>query len=300
MKIGIIGAGKVGFSLGKYLQINQIDNVELVGYTSKNLSSAQMAAEFTQTKVYTNVEHILKDSDTLFLTVPDGEISQIWDYMRNLDIKNKNICHCSGSRSSTAFFDAQNRGAYVYSIHPLCAINDKYTAYTKLKNTIFTIEGSKEHLTDLMAIFKACGNKIIPIMTEKKALYHASAVMVSNLVIALLAESIDMLVKCGIEKNMAKDILMPLLQGNVQNLVECSLENALTGPIERNDIDTVKKHLASFTKENLLDEKNIYALLSQRLISIAQDKHAKIDYTKMKEVLQSEEHNSNISSTKRQ
>ena len=30
--------------------------------------------------------------------------------------------------------------------------------------------------------------------------------MVSNLVIALLAESIDMLVKCGIEKNMAKNI----------------------------------------------------------------------------------------------
>ena len=119
MKIGIIGAGKVGFSLGKYLQINQIDNVELVGYTSKNLSSAQMAAEFTQTKVYTNVEHILKDSDTLFLTVPDGEISQIWDYMRNLDIKNKNICHCSGSRSSTAFFDAQNRGAYVLFYPPI-------------------------------------------------------------------------------------------------------------------------------------------------------------------------------------
>lgn len=299
MKIGIIGAGKVGFSLGKYLQTNHIDQVELVGYTSKSLSSAQMAAEFTQTKVYTNVEHILKDSDTLFLTVPDGEISQIWDYMRNLDIKNKNICHCSGSRSSTAFFDAQNRGAYVYSIHPLCAINDKYTAYTKLKNTIFTIEGSKEHLTDLMAIFQACGNQIIPIITEKKALYHASAVMVSNLVIALLAESIDMLVKCGIEKNMAKDILIPLLQGNVQNLAEFSLENALTGPIERNDIDTVKKHLASFTKENLLDEKNIYALLSQRLISIAQAKHAKIDYTKMKEVLQSEEYNCNISSTER-
>ena len=82
MKIGIIGAGKVGFSLGKYLQINQIDNVELVGYTSKNLSSAQMAAEFTQTKVYTNVEHILKDSDTLFLTVPDGSISQIWEIGR--------------------------------------------------------------------------------------------------------------------------------------------------------------------------------------------------------------------------
>ena len=152
-----------------------------------------------------------------------------------------------------------------YSIHPLCAINDKYTAYTKLKNTIFTIEGSKEHLTDLMAIFKACGNQIISIITEKKALYHASAVMVSNLVIALLAESIDMLVKCGIEKNMAKNILMPLLQGNVQNLAECSLENALTGPIERNDIDTVKKHLSKFYTRKFTRRKKYLRLIITKI-----------------------------------
>ena len=135
MKIGFIGAGKVGFSLGKYLQNNSNqNNVEIVGYFSKSLKSAKSAADFTNTKLYTNLEYILKDSDTLFLTVPDGSISQIWDYMRNLDIRNKNICHCSGSISSTAFFDAQNKGAYAYSIHPLCAINDRYEAYKNLAN----------------------------------------------------------------------------------------------------------------------------------------------------------------------
>lgn len=220
MKIGFIGAGKVGFSLGKYLQNNCSQNdVEIVGYFSKSLKSAKSAADFTSTKLYINLENILKDSDTLFLTVPDGSISQIWDYMRNLDIRNKNICHCSGSISSTAFFDAQNKGAYVYSIHPLCAINDRYEAYKNLANAVFTIEGNSEHLDSLMQIFQKCG----------------------NLVTALFATSIDLLNRCGVDKKMAKNILLPLLQGNVANLTTFDIKDALTGPVERNDVVTIKK-----------------------------------------------------------
>ncbi|MCQ5086581.1 hypothetical protein NE685_12545, partial [Cutibacterium acnes] len=87
--------------------------------------SAKSAADFTNTKLYKSIEDILSDSDTLFITVPDGQISKVWDYMKNLDIKNKNICHCSGSISSTVFFDGENLGANIYSVHPLYAISDK-------------------------------------------------------------------------------------------------------------------------------------------------------------------------------
>ena len=101
MKAGFIGAGKVGFSLGKYLVSN---GVAVTGYYSKSLKSAEEAADFTKTKTYNSIASILKDSDTIFVTVPDGIIKEIWDYMRNLDVKNKNICHCSGSMSSAVFF----------------------------------------------------------------------------------------------------------------------------------------------------------------------------------------------------
>jgi predicted short-subunit dehydrogenase-like oxidoreductase (DUF2520 family) len=124
MRAGFIGAGKVGFTLGKYLAMH---GIEISGYYSRTPASAKEAAEFTQSRYYTSIEEITKDSDTLFLTVPDGAIGEIWDDMRNLPIKNKNICHCSGSIPSTVFFDAENRGAYRYSIHPLYAISSKAT-----------------------------------------------------------------------------------------------------------------------------------------------------------------------------
>ena len=73
MKAGFIGAGKVGFSLGKYLVSN---GVAVTGYYSKSLKSAEEAADFTKTKTYNSIASILKDSDTIFVTVPDGIIKK--------------------------------------------------------------------------------------------------------------------------------------------------------------------------------------------------------------------------------
>ena len=64
MRAGFIGAGKVGFSLGKYLKEN---GVEITGYFSKSPESAKSAADFTNTKLYKSIEDILSDSDTCLL-----------------------------------------------------------------------------------------------------------------------------------------------------------------------------------------------------------------------------------------
>ena len=47
MKTGIIGAGRVGCSLGKYFRSK---NADLVGYYDTNAAAAEEAAAFTQTR----------------------------------------------------------------------------------------------------------------------------------------------------------------------------------------------------------------------------------------------------------
>ena len=49
MRIGIIGAGRVGVTMGKYLGDA---GVEVTGFYSKTTQSAVQAAEFTDTTVY--------------------------------------------------------------------------------------------------------------------------------------------------------------------------------------------------------------------------------------------------------
>ena len=277
MRAGFIGAGKVGFTLGKYLAMH---GIEISGYYSRTPASAKEAAEFTQSRYYTSIEEITKDSDTLFLTVPDGTIGEIWDDMRNLPIKNKNICHCSGSIPSTVFFDAENRGAYRYSIHPLYAISSKTTSYLDLGKACFTIEGSDAHLAELKALFSEMGNTVVAISPDSKALYHAAAVMVSNQIVALADMGTVLLVKCGFSEAAAAEALSPLL-----------LVNALTGPIERGDAQTVSKHLQEirkFAAESTVgqDILTAYTALSKQLIRIAQQKHPQKDYKHLEKELE--------------
>ena len=280
MKIGFIGAGKVGFSLGKYFISN---GISVTGYYSRSPKSAKSAAEFTNSRMYSSLTDILKDSDTLFLTVPDDVIGTVWEHIKNLDVRNKKICHCSGSISSAAFFDAENKGAFAYSIHPLCAVSDKYNSWQDLKNTVFTIEGSEQYLTKMRDLFADFGNETVIINTEDKALYHAGAVLASNLVIALLSMSEDVLKQCGFSAESARKALLPLFKVNAENIVQNGPEKALTGPVERNDVQTVRHHLESLGKD--LTKREVYRLLSLELTKIAQEKHWQRNYTQMKEVL---------------
>ena len=65
MKVGIIGAGKVGCSLGMLLNL-QYNNV--LGFYSRSLQSSKEAAQFTKTKQYFELEELVEESDTIFLT----------------------------------------------------------------------------------------------------------------------------------------------------------------------------------------------------------------------------------------
>ena len=293
MKAGFIGAGKVGFSLGKYLKEN---GIEITGYFSKTPESAKSAADFTNTKHYKSIEDILSDSDTLFITVPDGQISVVWDYMKNLDIKNKNICHCSGSISSTVFFDGEKYGANIYSVHPLYAVSDKYESWKSLNKAYFTVEGSPENLEEMKGIFEKAENKVIAMGSENKSLYHCGAVVVSNLVNGLFSVGAEMLVKCGFEREDAQKALIPLFIGNAQAVAEKGVVSALTGPVERNDLSTIRKHIDAIgaawnqEEEEQASFEMMYLLLSEKLINIAQEKHLGRNYAEMTEVIKNEKH----------
>ena len=74
IKFGFIGAGKVGFSLGKYLKEN---NINVIGYYSRKLHSSQEAAFFTDTKHFENLNELVNNSDVIFITTPDSQIEQV-------------------------------------------------------------------------------------------------------------------------------------------------------------------------------------------------------------------------------
>ena len=229
---------------------------------------------FTNTKQFLNLKDLVNESDAIFITTQDSFISLIWNRLKNLNIDGKIICHCSGSLSSSIFSNIDKYGAYGYSIHPLFAISDKYNSYKILNEAFIAIEGHKKYLSDFEMLFKSLGNNVQVISKENKVLYHAAAVTSSNLVLGLIKDGIDYLVKCGFSEKSAMEALYPLISFNISNVKDKGITNSLTGPIERGDLSTVKEHLS------VIDSSNVesYKMLSKKILDIAKIKNKDRDY----------------------
>ena len=279
MKTGFIGAGKVGCSLGRYFVLN---GLSVSGFFDVDEESARTAAEFVGTDFVTELEELVRNSDALFLTVPDGLISTVWNQIKDMPVEGRFICHCSGALSAEdAFPGIKDRGAFGYSVHPLFAVSDKFHSYEELPPAFFTIEGDEEHLNDITALFQSFGNPVRNIKAKDKVKYHCAAAICSNQVIALIQESLDLLSECGFDEESALSALAPIITGNVAHIVKDGTAGSLTGPVERGDTDTVKKHLNCLNEEDRL----LYRLLSRKLLSVGKKKNPQRDYSRLESLL---------------
>lgn len=270
MKIGFIGAGKVGYSLGKYLTERE---EEVVGYYSKNKESAKKAAEFTKTKAYERPDELVEESDIVFITVPDNHIKEVAEQTvkrcesKGIEIEGKIFSHCSGALTSEIFSDITTKVSS-YSIHPLLAVDDKLQSYKEFSDIIFTIEGDRKRLPEIRRFLEKLGNEVVVIEKEEKPRYHAAAAMGSNLVLALFDTVIEEMHRAGFEREEAKKAIVPFMCKNIAHLEEKKTEEALTGPVARGDYETVRKHMEVLESEN----REIYRLLSRKAMKIAERK----------------------------
>ncbi len=273
MNIGFIGAGRVGCSLGKYFNLH---GFFVSGYYSRSRESAETAAALTGSRVFHDPKDLIRESDMIFLTVPDGMIEGVADEIMSFDLNGKTLCHCSGAMSSEVFEWMDECGGRC-SMHPLMAVSSREH---DVSEAFFTIEGNEKAIKEVRNILGICGNTYQEIDKSHKVKYHAAAAVASNLVVGLLDMAIGMLEECGFDREKAMEAFTPLVTGNVEAVMEKGPKEALTGPVSRGDDYTVSKHLQVLSKK----EYEIYRLLSLRLLELAGLPEA--DYDRMKGILE--------------
>ena len=280
MKIGFIGAGKVGFSLGKFFTEG---GITVTGYFSRHRESSEEATAFTNTKSYESSALIAKESDALFLTVPDGEITSVYEKLRTYGISGKQICHTSGALSvGEAFPQIQEYGAYGYSIHPLFPISSKKESWQELGDAFFCLEGDGPYLSAWKDLLIRLGVKTHILAGADKVRYHAACAVASNLVCALAKESVELLESCGFSEKNAIEALAPLMKSNLDHIIKDGPVAALTGAAERCDTATVEKHLDNLPNDA---ERTGYLSLTLKLAEMAKKKHPDRDYRAMETLL---------------
>lgn len=276
-RIGFIGAGKVGTTLGAYFGS---EGFEIVGYSSRHPESAQRAAAVTSTESLT-LSKLIAESNMIWITTPDTEIKPVWDELSYYPLQGKLIIHCSGSISSEVFERIDSKNAFGYSVHPMFAFANRDGNFDGLKKASFTVEGDPTHLAIIKDFFGILGNNLFIINSQNKPIYHLANVMVTNLVLALIHLGSECLTQCSPFETRALEALLPMIQNNLDNLKRNGLINALTGPIERNDLDTIRKHLQCLSPSSEM----IYKELSKRLITLSKEKHPERNYSELLRML---------------
>lgn len=282
MKIGFVGAGKAGCSLGKYFsEYGKMANVQVTGYYSLLEDDSRWAAEFTNSTYYADMDLLVSASDIVILSTPDGAIKDTWNAIHKEQIDDKIFCHLSGSLSSDIFSGIEHYHAYGISVHPFFAFSNRDSVYKQLHKVSFTLEGHPVAVDVFGKIFSNLNNPTIQIKKDLKPCYHAAASLLSNHVIAVLHTGYDLLMQCGFSEEEARTFSSLLVKENVENVLDFGCVKALTGPIERKDVETVKKHFEVLNES----QRRIYKACGRELIEIAQEKNPDEDYESFKEIM---------------
>lgn len=272
--LSIIGIGRLGGALAIALDKR---NYKIENLVARNLEKAEKIAQLLEQKpkILSAEDFSQISSDVILIAAQDAEVEAIADKLAR-EISNKPIVfHTSGSLSSEILHELKSIGCSRGSIHPLVSVSDSVSGAERFANCYFCVEGDAEAVEIAKEIVETLGGKSFSIATEHKALYHASAVTVSGHFVALVDAGIEMLTKCGVNETDARKILLPLIESTVENLNQQNASQALTGTFARADVETFEKHLKVLSELNSPELLEIYLILGNRSLGLAEMQGAK-------------------------
>jgi len=267
--IAIIGPGKVGTSLG-ILYAQNGGRVLAVG--ARNLEKAKaVAARIDGDVKSVSIHDAAQSADYVILSVSDDAIQSVCDIIVETTgfRKGSVVIHCSGALSSLELASARDKfKCHLGSMHPLQTFPDVCSALQKLPGAYCFYEGDNETLPFITHFAGVIGMTPVQLEGSLKSLYHASAVIACNYLVALFDTAIDTASLSGIEPKTAWLALRPLIEATVRNVDKLGTTSALTGPIARGDAATVRRHLHDL--DNTSPEiSSLYRGLGFRALAIA-------------------------------
>lgn len=269
-RIYIIGAGKVGSafafelsSIGFHVNFLTDRNPENLEKVSKKLIPL-ISSESVD-------KNFIESSDIIFICVQDRFIKTVLKeiFDSGADTAGKYFIHTSGSESSALFLNENFKESFTGSMHPIQTFDSICTENKHLLSEIyFGIEGDTKCLELIKVIANELESNILEIPADKKFLYHSACVVSSNFLVTLMNISAELLGSIGIDKSISFEIFKPIVKNTIENISENGLVHSLTGPFERNDIETISNHLNSIYKE-LPSLIPFYTLLGMETVKVA-------------------------------
>ncbi|MFF8269389.1 Rossmann-like and DUF2520 domain-containing protein [Streptomyces sp. NPDC016562] len=244
LAVGVVGAGRVGPALARALQQAGHRPVAVSGVSD---ASVRRAARMLPDVPLVPPAQVLELADLVLLTVPDDALPSLVEGLAETGAVRPGqlLVHTSGRYGTAVLDPARRAGALPLALHPAMTFTGTEVDVQRLAGCSFGVTAPEELRLAAEALVIEMGGEPEWIAEESRPLYHAALALGANHLVTLVAQSMELLHKAGVEH--PDRMLGPLLGAALDNALR-SGDGALTGPVARGDAGTVAAHVSELRK----------------------------------------------------
>ena len=243
LRVGVIGAGRVGAVLAAALESAGHPVVAAAGESD---SSRRRLADLLPGAMHAKPSDVARACDVLLLTVPDDMLENVVTVLSDSGAihAGQYVVHTSGRHGLAVLAPARRVGAHVVAMHPAMTFTGTALDLDRLRGCIFGLTAGDAERAFAEGLVADLGGRPMWVPEEMRTLYHAGLAHGANHLVTLVAQAMELLAAAGADD--PAGTLRPLLTAALDNALENG-DAALTGPIVRGDVNTVRAHLAEIT-----------------------------------------------------
>ncbi len=258
-RITIIGIGKVGYALLNKLLDNDYN---LYSAVEKSLNIyKKIKREQKKIILYKEIKkEIIFDSDVIIIAVKDDEIENICKILKGfrINLQNKIIFHTSGVLSSGVISKYLKNETNSGSFQPVQTFNShSINQKEKFHNSYILLEGGRNFLKYAKKVCNDINAKYLIVDKKQKRFFHITSVFASNYLVTYFDLIFNNYLTKYFSNKKIFNVLKPLILSTIDNIdLSDNFYDALSGPIERGDFNTIRRHLQDLKVTN----KELYKL----------------------------------------
>lgn len=247
--VALVGPGRAGTAVATALVDVGWRVAAVAGRTPEAPSTQAAAARFDAPA--TTVRDAVRDVDLVVIATPDAAIGAVAAELASTVRREALVLHLSGARGVDALGAVPARTG---ALHPLQTLPSADAGAARLPGAWCAVAGDPQ----VAEIARQLGMQPIEVADEDRAAYHAAACIAANHLIALLAQ-VEQVAPVPLEA------FLPLIRAAVDNVADLGAAAALTGPVARGDVETVRGHLGALSDA----DRDAYLALARRAYDLS-------------------------------
>jgi predicted short-subunit dehydrogenase-like oxidoreductase (DUF2520 family) len=266
--IGIAGTGRMAKALGALLApISAVAGrcEKSAGNTSGFIGRYQACPPKT-----VSLSELPRHSRHVLIAVSDDAIPEVAAGLAAAGLTGAIVLHTSGAAGPEALEALRMRDNSVGVLHPLQTVPSAERGVETLRGATYAFAGDASAAAWARDLITQLAGKPLPVDPQRWQHYHAAAVMACNYQVTLVDAALELMEIAGIGRAAALDALAPILRATIDNVLATGPEKALTGPIRRGDVGTIRRHLAALHGIASQETRQLYSAAGLRTIPVAE------------------------------